>query len=417
MPKRKARRKNKAVAPRPRRRRLAMPIMLVVSLTAAAVALAQWASVRSSRQQGGRQTQAQVTPAGLNWDTPSKEYIYAGSRLIATEEGTSQAGGGEGGRVNVALASNGGVASASSTYDVGFPASSVINGDRRGLSWGSGGGWADATGSQYPDWIQVNFSGNKTIDEIDVFAIQDDYADPAEPTESMTFSSYGITDFSVEYWDGFNWITVPGGSIVGNNKVWRKFIFSNITTDRIRVHITNALYFSSRVIEVEAYTPANNGINVALASNGGVASASSAYDVGYPASSVINGDRKDLNWGSGGGWADGTGGQYPDWIQVTFNGSKIINRIDVFTIQDDYADPAEPTGSMTFSLYGITDFSVEYWDGFNWITVPGGSIVGNNNVWRRFTFSDVTTDKLRVNITNALLNSSRVTEVEAYQSQ
>jgi hypothetical protein len=411
MSKRKARRKKKAANSPARRRNLVLPIFLVMSFIIAAGILAQWASVWSVRQPRDKKAQAQITPSGLSPTEPAKEYIYADSRLIATEEGTSQGGGG---RVNVALAANGGTASASSTYDVGFPASSVINGDRRGPNWGNGGGWADATGSQYPDWIQVNFNGNKTIDEIDVFTLQDDYANPAEPTQSLTFSLYGITDFSVQYWDGFNWLNVPGGSVAGNNKVWRKFTFSNITTDRIRVHITNALFFSSRVIEVEAYSPASNAINVALAANGGIASASSTYAAGFPASSVINGDRRGPNWGEGGGWADATGSQFPDWIQVNFNGGKTISEIDVFTLQDDYANPAEPTEIMTFSLYGITDFSVQYWDGLSWLTIPGASATGNNKVWRRFTFSNITTDRIRVHITNALYFSSRVIEVEAY---
>ena len=42
---------------------------------------------------------------------------------------------------NVALASNGATASASSTFSNGHSASGAIDGDRRGLNWGSGGGW------------------------------------------------------------------------------------------------------------------------------------------------------------------------------------------------------------------------------------------------------------------------------------
>src|SRR6266446_6903207 len=48
-------------------------------------------------------------------------------------------------RTNVALASNGGVASASSELDAMHPAGAAINGDRLGLHWGSdpstGSGW------------------------------------------------------------------------------------------------------------------------------------------------------------------------------------------------------------------------------------------------------------------------------------
>lgn len=69
---------------------------------------------------------------------------------------------------------------------------------------------------------------------------------------------------------------------------------------------------------------------------------------------------------------------------------------------------------MTFTQYGIVDFQVQYWNGAGWQTVSGGSITGNNKVWKKVTFSQITTSKIRVNVTNALSNYSRVTEVEAW---
>src|SRR5688572_25282258 len=99
----------------------------------------------------------------------------------------------------------------------------------------TGSGWQDATAGTYPDWLQVEFDGSKTIDEIDVFTAQDAYWDPVEPTESMTCSTYNITNFDVQYWNGSSWVTVPGGSVTGNNKVWRKFTFTAVTTTKIRV--------------------------------------------------------------------------------------------------------------------------------------------------------------------------------------
>ena len=127
------------------------------------------------------------------------------------------------------------------------------NGDRKGLNWGSGGGWNDGTRSAYPDWVEVAFSGVKTIDEIDVFTLQDSYRAPAEPTEAMTFARYGITAFDVQYWDSAAWVTVPGGSVSGNNRVWRKFSFAAVSTDRVRVRVNAAANRYSRVVEVEAW--------------------------------------------------------------------------------------------------------------------------------------------------------------------
>jgi hypothetical protein len=158
-------------------------------------------------------------------------------------------------RTNVALSSNGGVASASSTYSGSYPASAAINGDRKGVNWGSGGGWNDGSYGAYPDWLQVNFSGVKEIGEIDVFTVQDNYGAPVEPTETLGFTGYGITSYQVQYWNGTAWLDVPGGSVVGNSLVWRKFVFSPVTTDRIRVLVGASLYNYARIVEVEAWTP------------------------------------------------------------------------------------------------------------------------------------------------------------------
>jgi hypothetical protein len=71
---------------------------------------------------------------------------------------------------------------------------------------------------------------------------------------------------------------------------------------------------------------------------------------------------------------------------------------------------------MTNSLYTLNGFDVQYWNGANWVTVPGGSVTGNNKVWRQFQFAAISTTKIRV-LTNASPdNYSRLTEVEAWNS-
>jgi subtilisin family serine protease len=415
-----------------------------------------------------------------------------------------------GSRVNVALASNGATIAASSTYNPSYPGSGANNGDRRGLSWGAGGGWNDATASAWPDWLEVTFNGTKTIDEVDVFSVQDNYASPADPTAAMTFTQYGLTDFEAQYWNGSAWLTIPGATVTGNNLVWRKFTFGALATSKIRVWMTGTLAGYSRIVEVEAYTPAAgnnppsvsltapasgttftapatvnltasasdtdgtvasvafyaNGsllgtdatnpyaftwpnvaagtyslqavatdsggaaststsvsitvnppagrTNVALATNGGTVLASSTFSSAYPASGAINGDRKGLGWGTGGAWNDGTASSWPDWLEVDFAGTQTIDEVDVFTLQDNYAAPIDPTPATTFSQYGIRDFEVQYWNGTTWVTIPGTSVTANTLVWRKFTFGAVATPKIRVWITAALNGYSRVAEIEAY---
>jgi hypothetical protein len=322
----------------------------------------------------------------------------------------------------LALASNGGTASASSTLDDGRLPIAAINGDRKGIHWGSdpsaGSGWHDAN-TVYPDWLQVDFNGSKMIDEIDVFSLQDDVSNPSEPTETMTFSQYGITDFDLQYWNGIAWVTVPGASVTGNNKVWCKLTFAAITTSKIRVLVSNSLNSYSRIVELEAWGVAAPPppTNVALAATGAIATASSTLDSGRLPIAANNGDRQGIHWGSdpatGSGWHDANS-VYPDWLQIDFNGNKTIDEIDVFSVQDNVMNPSEPTETMTFSQYGITDFDLQYWNGTAWVTLPGGSVVGNNKVWRKFTFAAITTSKIRVLVNNSLDSYSRIAEVEAW---
>jgi len=191
-------------------------------------------------------------PANAPASSPEKEYGYRNGQLLVTATG----------RFNVALAANGAVATASSAHTCcGFSTWGAINGNNRG-PWALGEGWNDATENQVPDWIQVDFAGSKTIDEISVFSLHDNYTQENTPTETQTFTLYGLLAFDVQYWNGSTWVTIPGGSVTGNNKVWRKFTFSPITTNRIRVFINTVPDAWSRVVEIQAFGTSASGEKV-----------------------------------------------------------------------------------------------------------------------------------------------------------
>jgi len=332
--------------------------------------------------------------------SPQKEYGYRNGQLLITAEAGSPAPPPPPSGPNFAAASSGATATASSTFS-GAPASNTNNGDHVGTaSW-----WADDTSNTYPDWLQVEFSGSKTINEIDVYGLQQNYGSPVEPTATLT-SSYALTNFEVQYWTGSAWAVVPGGSVTGNDKVWRKFTFAPLTTSKIRVYVTSVAGDNrSQIAEVEAYGP----LNVAAASNGATATASSTYSTVTPAN-ANNGDHV----GTASWWADDTSNTYPDWLQVEFSGSKTIGEIDIYGLQQNYSSPVEPTATLT-SSYALTSFEVQYWTGSAWAVVPGGSVTGNDKVWRKFTFAPLTTSKIRVYVTSvAGDNRSQVVEIEAY---
>ena len=407
---------------------------------------------------------------------------------------TAQVGG-----INVALDINGGVATASSTM-AGHPVSTVNNNERTGGNWTNGMSWTDNTSHTYPDWVQINFSGVKTIDRVVLYTMEDAYASAVEPTDTMTFSLYGITGFTVQTWDGANWVTQA--TITGNNLVKRTVSFAAVATDRIRINVTASPDGYSYISEIEAltagpavppsaptigtatpgdtsasvaFTPGalgsgaltnytadcggitatgnnspiqvtglTNGVsytckvkttssvgtsafsavsntvvpsaalvsvNVALATNGGVATASSTM-AGHPVATVNNNERTGGNWSNGTSWADNTAHIYPDWVQINFSSVKTVNKVVLYTLQDAYASPLEPTDTMTFAQYGITGFTVQTWDGANWVTQA--TITGNNLVKRTVNFAAVATDRIRVNVTASPDGSSYITEIEAW---
>lgn len=172
---------------------------------------------------------------------------------------------------NVALASSGAVATASSTLP-GWAASVAIDGDRGYTVPDYAGWWWTDNTPTFPDSIRIDFAQSETIHEIDIITAQDEFANPATPTETMTFTLYGIVNFDVEYWDGNGWVSIE--SITGNDLVWRKLTFSPVTTTAIRVTVNSASDDKTRIAQIEAWaegeTPVTPFTRVAFEQFGGV---------------------------------------------------------------------------------------------------------------------------------------------------
>jgi hypothetical protein len=206
----------------------------------------------------GNARTAQCSTSGLSAATHSIVANYGGDAGNAPSISAtlSQVVNGTVTSVNVARASAGAVASASSTASSAYPAAAINDGDRAGLNFGAGGVWKDATGSAFPDWVQIDFSGAQTIDRVIVYSVQDNNLSPVDPSDTLTFTRRGLTAFDVQAWNGTGWVTL--GSVTGNNLVKRTVSFGATTTNRVRVVINSALggkSISSFVAEVEAWTP------------------------------------------------------------------------------------------------------------------------------------------------------------------
>jgi hypothetical protein len=151
-----------------------------------------------------------------------------------------------------------------------------------------------------------------------------------------------------------------------------------------------------------------------MAATSTLASASSEYSRNFPAPATISGERAGVGFGSGGPRADANINTYPDWVKIDFNGANTIDRVVVYSIQDANFSAAEPSDTMTSAIYGAVDFTVQGWDGSAWVTL--GTVIGNNLVKRAGSFPARSTDRIRVNITNALSGWSRLVEIEAWSA-
>ncbi|MBX9766521.1 MAG: hypothetical protein K2X47_04540 [Bdellovibrionales bacterium] len=152
-------------------------------------------------------------------------------------------------------------------------------------------------------------------------------------------------------------------------------------------------------------------VNFAAASQGARVGVSSQFDARFPAAAIINGERAGRNWERGGGWNDGTPNAFVDGIEILFARPKSINEINIYTLQDNYLFPVEPTPSLQFSLYGLTDGIV--YGVSNGRLIELGRFSKNRNVQIRIQFAYVELSSIRVVITGALNAFSRVTEIEA----
>ncbi len=135
----------------------------------------------------------------------------------------------------------------------------------------------------------------------------------------------------------------------------------------------------------------------------------------WTAASLIDGDRSGAAWKQGAGWADSTRESYPDWVEFEFDKVRAIRLVNVFTLQDNYAQAKTPVTRETPALQeGISDFTIQGWNGTAWVTVPGGTVKGNDRAWRQLTFAPMRIKKLRVRIDAGRQGYSRLIEVEAW---
>lgn len=210
--------------------------------------------------------QIQATPLPLAWQLPdgsfAPSYIDSAQGIAIFVYSMSPTGAVVGVKStrNWARSSNGGRISASSTSTQSGTGRGYANDGVRGAhSWG--GWWQAATttnvagGCYSPSaWIYAGFSTNRTIQQVDLFALQDSYAGEFEPFPGMLANFYGLRHFHVQYLSVTGaWTDVPNGYVTWNNQVWNQLTFAPINTRYIRVLIECVMGNRARLVELEAH--------------------------------------------------------------------------------------------------------------------------------------------------------------------
>ena len=315
----------------------------------------------------------------------------------------------------------GGMATQSSNYMIEGSAYKAIDGNTNG-TWA--GNSLTHTNNDSQAWWQVDLGFVARIDQIKLWNRTDCCPDRLsnfyvlvsnEPFTSTnlntTLSQPGVSSY---YFSG------AAGSMTA---------FAIGRTGRyVRVQLMGANYLTLAEVEIiggSASTNLSHGFNgeknnVALAANDATIIASSTLNSNFSHANAIDGDRTGSPWDRGGYWNDAypSPSTVPDWIEITFAQEEQINKINVFSVQNAYWDPAEPNREMLFTNHGLVDFRVEVWLDGAWAAIPNGLgvVAGNNKVWKQITFASIKTRKIKIVVTKASDQWVRIAEVEAIRS-
>jgi hypothetical protein len=101
----------------------------------------------------------------------------------------------------------------------------------------------------------VDLKQLRLLQRIVLYCFQDG-SGTAEPTNTMTFSQYGITAFQVQISaDGAtNWTSVA--TVTGNNLVKRTVTFSPVSTRYVRILVDATSDIFARIVELQAFLTA-----------------------------------------------------------------------------------------------------------------------------------------------------------------
>jgi hypothetical protein len=311
---------------------------------------------------------------------------------------------------NVALASLGATAEASTEEGV-HPAVSAIDGNTA-----SGSSWRSLVPNELPQSLTVSLAGPATVERVGIWG-------------------YGPRGYDLEALrpDG-TWVKLASRRDQPYQR-FRSESFKPLVTDRVRLTIVDSTTDRAEVAELQVFSPsasigkAAELVNWALKSNGATARASSEmkrevtvaeqdWGAKQPrtskvvlhgkAENAIDGKRLIGHWKDffPTTWVAAAGQPLPQWLQIDLAAPRKISSITVYTIA---------FAGWTPENSGIRAWDVQVWDGKDWQTVD--SVTDNVRVSKTTRLmKPVVTQKIRilVKVTNDPKGTVGIMEVEAY---
>lgn len=153
---------------------------------------------------------------------------------------------------NFALASNGSIATASSSFDANHTAQNAINGVKHtNGNWSlPGGSWTSlGNPNAAAESLTVDFGTVRQISRVVIHTLTGNGDYSVEATDATMANQFGNANFTIEYYDGAKWTQIA--AVTGNDKARRQFDFTAVSATKIRATITAAPTANAYIVELE----------------------------------------------------------------------------------------------------------------------------------------------------------------------
>lgn len=241
-------------------------------------------------------------------------------------------------------------------------------------------------------WYQLDWPSARTINRVKVWS------------GSPTSAGWQIADYVIQRWTGSAWVTVATVADNFRDAAYGQFndlTFAPVTTSRLRMYITDPCVNPAsdplaRLVEIEVFSP-----NLAASASLTVDSIKDAYTKDR----AVDGNKR----ASASRWISASAAG-AHWYQMNWPASQTVSGVKVWS------------GSTTSAGWQIADYVIQRWNGSTWVTVAS---VSNNpkdaasGQFNELTFTPVSTDRLRMYITNPCVNPAsdpiaRLLEIEVF---